>query len=199
MITLLSQTLDSPIYPVHRLDRETAGIMVYAKTQKSAAAFSRLVAENGLDKQYLAACAGVPEELSGEMNDLLYHDVRKNKSFVVTKSRNGVKSARLGYTVLETLTHENTPLSLVRVTLYTGRTHQIRVQFASRALPLVGDTRYGSAFKKDALCLFAESLHFADPFTGQDKSFRAFAKELLCDPDSAFFSPIFAKFSYNPL
>lgn len=199
MITLLSQTLDSPIYPVHRLDRETAGIMVYAKTQKGAAALSRIVSENGLDKQYLAVCAGVPEETSGEMHDLLYHDVRKNKSYVVTKKRNGVQEARLGYKTLETLMHEGTPLSLVRVKLYTGRTHQIRVQFASRTLPLVGDTRYGSTFKKEELCLFSESLHFTDPFDGTDKSFHACAKDLLCDTDSAFFSPIFAKFSHYPL
>ncbi len=194
MIRLLSDALKSDIYPIHRLDRETAGIMVYAKTPEGAAVFSRLAAENGLDKTYLAVVCGVPTPSVGEMTDLLYHDVRKNKSFVVTKKRAGVKTARLAYEVLETLSDGDVPLSLTRVHLYTGRTHQIRVQFASRAWPLAGDTRYGSPLRKSELGLFAERLCFTDPFDGRDKCFSV-GRELYGQAESPLFSPIFAEFA----
>lgn len=195
MICLLSDALHSTIFPIHRLDRETAGVMVYAKTSQAAAAFSRLAAENGLDKTYLAVVCGEPTPSVGEMEDLLYHDARKNKSYVVNKKRSGVKSARLSYEVLEVQKQPELPLSLVRVHLYTGRTHQIRVQFASRAWPLAGDARYGSPLKKAELGLFAEKLCFTDPFDGQSKCFGADREAYLCATDSKYYSPLFAVFS----
>lgn len=147
MIDLLSAQLGSEIYPVHRLDRQVGGVMVYAKTQKSAAWFSREIQQGNLKKEYLAVVRGCPEADSGELNDLLLHDARKNKSYVVSRMRGGVKKARLSYGVL-TRAEDRT---LVQVRLFTGRTHQIRVQFASRKLPLIGDGRYGGGSGELAL------------------------------------------------
>ncbi len=112
------------VYPVHRLDRAVGGVMVYALTKTAAAALSKAVAENALEKVYLAMVHGVPAEQNGVMTDLLYKDARKNKSYVVTRERKGVKRASLAYETLGSA--EN--VSLVRVTLHTGRSHQIRVQ-----------------------------------------------------------------------
>lgn len=147
MIDLLSAQLGSEIYPVHRLDRQVGGVMVYAKTQASAAWFSREIQQGNLKKEYLAVVRGAPEADSGELNDLLLHDARKNKSYVVNRMRGGVKKARLSYGVL-TRAEDRT---LVQVRLFTGRTHQIRVQFASRKLPLIGDGRYGGGSGELAL------------------------------------------------
>ena len=177
MVEMLSEQLHSEIFPVHRLDRETAGVMVYAKNKRAAAAFSTLVAQNTLDKRYLAAVMGTPEPPAGEMRDLLYHDARKNKSYVASRKRAGVKQAILDYETLENAEYkaenESVPISVVRVHLHTGRTHQIRVQFSARKMPLLGDTRYGCRIKVPELCLFAESLAFRDPFSGEERCFSA--------------------------
>lgn len=123
------------IYPVHRLDREVGGLMVFAKTADAAAFLSG--AE--LRKEYLAECEGsLPDE--GEMVDLLYHDRVKNKTYVVKRKRGGVKEARLTYRVVG----RSDGRTIVRIRLQTGRTHQIRVQFASRGCPLCGDRKYGA-------------------------------------------------------
>lgn len=160
MVTQLAQQLGSEIYPVHRLDRETAGVMVYARTSSAAGALSKLIQQGQLKKEYLAVVRGQPQD-AGVLEDLLFHDQRANKSYVVRRQRRGVKSARLAYRVL--LRTES--LSLVQVRLYTGRTHQIRVQFASRGMPLVGDSRYGGG--NGALALWAVRLRF--PWKGQEK------------------------------
>ena len=144
---LLKEQLGSEIYPVHRLDRQVGGVMVYAKTQASAAYFSREIQQGNLKKEYLAVVHGCPEADSGELNDLLLHDARKNKSYVVSRMRGGVKKARLSYAVLRRVEDR----TLVQVRLFTGRTHQIRVQFASRKLPLIGDGRYGGGSGELAL------------------------------------------------
>ena len=124
------------VFPVHRLDREVPGLMVFAKTKETAAWLSR---PGCLTKEYEAFCEGsLPD--TGEMSDLLYHDRRKNKTYVVKRKRNGVREARLSYRVLERSETE----TRVRIHLETGRTHQIRVQFASRGCPLTGDRRYGA-------------------------------------------------------
>ncbi len=151
------------VKPVHRLDRATGGVMVYAFTDKSAAALSTLVQDHErFVKEYLAVVSGCPSEPSGEMEDLLYHDVRKNKSYVVDRKRGGVKRARLAYEVLQTVEHDGGAFSLVRVRLYTGRTHQIRVQFASRKMPLAGDSRYGG-IRTCPLALWSHRLTFLHP------------------------------------
>lgn len=147
MIDLLKEQLGSEIYPVHRLDRQVGGVMVYAKTQAAAAWFSREIQQGNLKKEYLAVVHGCPGADSGELNDLLLHDARKNKSYVVNRMRGGVKKARLSYGVLARAEDR----TLVQVRLFTGRTHQIRVQFASRKLPLIGDGRYGGGSGELAL------------------------------------------------
>ncbi len=161
------ETQGLTVKPVHRLDRTTGGVMVYALTDKSAAALSALVQDHTqFAKEYLAVISGCPSELSGEMQDLLYHDVRKNKSYVVDRKRSGVKSAKLSYEVLETAEHDGDKFSLVRVRLYTGRTHQIRVQFASRRMPLAGDSRYGGV-RACPLALWSYRLIFPHPISGK--------------------------------
>ena len=156
------------IYCVHRLDRETAGLMVYAKTKRAAAALSSTISAGKLHKEYLAVVQGETPE-GGELRDLLYRDAKKNKSYVVKRMRRGVREAVLRYETLE----RREGLSLVRVELQTGRSHQIRVQFASRGFPLVGDGKYGSVFRDSPLALFASSLSFPHPVTGEALSFSA--------------------------
>lgn len=164
---LLRQQLQvREVYPVHRLDKAVAGVMVYALTQKAAAAMSRMVQEHSFEKSYLAVLRGVPAEREGQLFDLLFHDKMKNKTYVVARQRKGVKDASLSYRVLA----QDKERSLVHVTLHTGRTHQIRVQFASRRLPLVGDGRYGGE-KNTELALWSYSLRFCHPETGEAMKF----------------------------
>ncbi len=167
MITALKEICGCEVYPVHRLDKEVGGVMVYALTQKSAAALSSQVAGRSFCKQYIALIHGIPEEKSGTMEDLLYFDKSKNKSFTVKKERRGVKKAILDYEVIA----EQDSCSLVRVTLHTGRTHQIRVQFASRKLPLVGDRRYGARDDADFIHLWSEKTEFNHPVSGERMTF----------------------------
>ena len=159
------------IYPVHRLDRTTQGVMVYALTEDAARRLSAMIRQGKVEKTYLAVVEGVPEETQGEYADLLYFDRRKNKSYVVKRERKGVKQARLQYEALQTIEHEGERLSLLKIHLMTGRTHQIRVQFASRQMPLVGDRRYGSHIPADHIQLCAAKLSFTHPITDEALSF----------------------------
>lgn len=173
MLTLLfAHCKGGIVYPVHRLDRETAGVMVYAKDKNAAAALSRAVAEREVAKEYLAVTTALPEDEEGEWRDLLFRDAKKNKSFVVSRMRKGVREAVLRYRVTATADGR----ALCRVALETGRTHQIRVQFASRGLPLVGDTRYG-AKTASSLGLFAYRLAFSHPKTKEKLVFTALPDE----------------------
>ena len=169
MPRLLSEALGGDIYCVHRLDRAVGGVMVYARTPAAAADLSRQIAARQLHKEYLAAVQGRPEEDSATLRDLLFWDRAKNKSFVVKRQRGGVKDAELEYSLLEALPE----FSLLRIILHTGRTHQIRVQFSSRAMPLVGDAKYGSRYRDCALALWSHSLGFRHPATGKAMSFAA--------------------------
>ena len=162
-------------YPVHRLDTAAAGLMVYAKTREAAAALSRAVTNGQFEKKYLALVHGKTEE-TGECFDLLFKDASRNKSYVVSTGRRGVKEAYLTY---ERLKYGETPYgdaSLVFVTLKTGRTHQIRVQFSSRGWPLLGDGKYGAKDRCPFLALFSAYLSFPHPVTGNRMTFEA-------DPD----------------
>lgn len=156
MVKLLTEQTGSGIFPVRRLDTAVGGTMVFAKTKSFAAGLSKQIADKSFRKIYLAVLSGVPEKKSDTLNDLLFKDSSKNKVFVVKRERRGVKKASLDYTVLS----ENEGKSLVRVFLHTGRTHQIRVQFSSRRLPLVGDGKYGSRDNRCSAALWSESVEF---------------------------------------
>lgn len=156
------------VYPIHRLDRDVGGVMVYALTKKAAASLSRAVQENALEKVYLAVVHGCPAEPCGVYTDLLFKDSKKNKSYVVTRERRGVRRAELSYEVLRS-DGEHT---LVRVKLHTGRSHQIRVQFSSRKMPLVGDKKYGAPDGEKEIALFSHSITFPHP-NGKTMTFTA--------------------------
>ena len=149
------------VYPVHRLDRTTGGIMVYARSSVSAAELSKQIADKTFKKTYIARISGNIVPSSGKMEDLLYFDRKVNKSYVVMKERIGVKKAILSYEAVET----KEGISTVKINLDTGRTHQIRVQFASRGYPLLGDRRYGSKIKCENINLWSYSLKFFHPKT----------------------------------
>lgn len=162
---LLQQELGGDIFPIHRLDLNVGGVMVYARTRTAAAALSRSIQEGSFVKEYLAQVHGQPPQW-GDLQDLLWKDSRKNKVFVVRRQRSGVKDARLQYTRLT-----DGPDSLVHIRLYTGRSHQIRVQFASRGYPLVGDHKYGARDSLTAPRLFSCRVQF--PWRGKALCFEA--------------------------
>lgn len=162
---------------IHRLDVNVGGAIVYAKNKKAAADLSRIVAEGNLTKEYLAIVEGTPEE-KGVFKDLLFKDSAKNKVFVVKKMRKGVKEASLEYTLLQTVYVDSKPLSLVKIKLHTGRSHQIRVQFSSRQMPLAGDGKYGSKNNKCSVALWSHSLTFPQKENGSDLLIK-------CIPDIA--------------
>lgn len=170
--TLLERETGGPVFPVHRLDTGTAGLMAYAKTQPAAAALSRAIAEGRFTKEYVCRIHGIPAKTAATLEDLLFRDSRKNKSYVVTRPRKGVKPAKLSYRLLRTDQTPQGAVSLLRVRLYTGRTHQIRVQLASRKLPLLGDGKYGAADHEKQLALFSCYLSFPHPVTGESMEFE---------------------------
>ena len=157
----LAEQLGGELFPIHRLDKNVGGVMVYARTKAAAAALSKAVQDGTMVKEYVAQVHGAPPE-SGDWEDLLFKDSTKNKVFVVKKERKGVKKARLEFT-----RHGH---DLVRVRLHTGRSHQIRVQFASRGYPLVGDHKYGARDEAAAPMLFSCCLTF--PWKGKEMRFE---------------------------
>ena len=157
--------LGGEVFPVHRLDKNVGGVMVFARTRLSAASLSRAIQEGTMVKEYLALVHGTPPE-QGDWQDLLWKDARSNKVFVVKRQRKGVKEARLEFTRLSV-----GEASLVRVRLHTGRSHQIRVQFASRGYPLVGDHKYGARDETPSPMLFSCALTF--PYQGKQFHFES--------------------------
>ena len=169
---LAAQNKNRYVGVIHRLDRGVGGVMVYARTPQAAAKLSSAVQQHLLKKEYLAVIHGEMPDSEGRLCDLLYHDRTKNKTFVVERERKGVKDAVLDYRVLEIAEHpEYGRLSLVRVSLLTGRTHQIRVQFASRRHPLLGDGKYG-AHDACPIALFSHSLTLPHPTSKKSISVR---------------------------
>ena len=156
----LKQALGGDIFPLHRLDQNVGGVMVYARTKATAAQLSETIRNGQMVKEYVALVHGTPPE-QGDWEDLLFKDSRRNKVFVVNRMRSGVKAARLEYTRLT----QDDP-ALVRIRLHTGRSHQIRVQFASRGFPLVGDHKYGARDQSPAPMLFSCCITF--PYKGKE-------------------------------
>ena len=170
---LLEEQTGGYIGTVHRLDRGVGGVMVYAKTPLAAAKLSAAVQARELKKEYLAVVRGGLEPEAGEMRDLLFHDRRQNKTFVVERQRAGVKEALLEYDTVERIkTAHGEECSLVHVLLHTGRTHQIRVQFASRGHSLLGDGKYGARGDGRQIALFATRLAFLHPVTRKKMEFE---------------------------
>jgi len=149
---------------VHRLDRPVQGVMVFAKTSKAASRLSSQIQNHEFKKQYLAIINGILDEKKGEFCD--YLEKLENGNTVVTDGSFGKKSV-LKYEVLK----EVNGCSLVKIELVTGRHHQIRVQFASRGYPLVGDQRYGKSYLKQ-ICLCSYSLSFIHPTTKEVLNFE---------------------------
>lgn len=171
------------LFAVHRLDREVSGVMVYAKTPTAAAELSRQVADRSFKKEYLALVEGVPEEPSATLSDLLFKDSRKNKSFVVNRKRAGVKEAKLSYETVG----EADGKSLVKIELHTGRTHQIRVQFSSRKMPVLGDGKYGSSVREKEIALASYRIKFKHPRTKESMEFSQL-------PSGAIWGDIFSSY-----
>ena len=160
----LKDHLGGEIFPIHRLDKNVGGVMVYARTRQAAAALSKAVQEGAMVKEYAAMVHGIPPE-QGDWEDLLWKDSKKNKVYVVKRMRGGVKKARLEFKRLSA-----GKTSLVRIRLHTGRSHQIRVQFSCRGFPLVGDHKYGSRDEQTAPMLFSCRISF--PWQGETKVFE---------------------------
>ena len=169
MVRLLKEQLGCDIFAVHRLDKPASGLMVYAKTKEATASLSESIRSGSFGKTYLACVPDrdLPDE--GVMEDLLFHDSSKNRSYTVKRMRRGVRQCRLSYTV----EGRKNGLALVRIKLDTGRTHQIRAQFASRGIPLMGDRRYGSR-EECPLALYSCGLSFPLPSSGETVQYSSY-------------------------
>lgn len=155
---------------VHRLDRPTGGVMVFAKTSKSATRLSEQVKNKEMTKKYLAVTAKVPQKEQGKLVNYLLKNPKTNTVSVVPQLTSGAKLAELEYKVLDSVNDR----ALVEVNLFTGRSHQIRVQFKHIGCPLVGDARYGEATANKKLALWAYYLKFSHPTTGKTLTFKVF-------------------------
>ena len=168
-LELKERGIDASVFVVHRLDRETEGLTVFALNEASAAALSLSFQNGDAVKIYHALCVGVIEKDADVLCDLLFYDRGRSKSFVVDRERKGVRKASLEYSVLCRFSDR----TLLSVRLHTGRTHQIRVQLASRGHALCGDRRYGAPSEYgNKLCLCAVSLSFTHPRTKERMSFE---------------------------
>lgn len=158
---------------VHRLDTPTGGVIMYSASDSATGKLSVLVSDHeAYVKEYLAVSEGIPEGYTGgemTMEDLLYHDKQRNKTFAVDKKRVGVKSARLTCRLLAEVSEpdKEKKKALWSIRLYTGRTHQIRAQLATRHAPLSGDGKYGGREKRGGLALWSYRASFKHPLTGK--------------------------------
>lgn len=157
------------IRTVHRLDRAVGGVMVFARTSRCASDLSKQIAEHQFDKRYLAVIRGKMEKPQGQLRDILIRDKARRMTLVTQELSKDAREAVLEYQVLA----EAENMSLIRVKLLTGRTHQIRVQFSSRGLPLIGDRKYGYPEGESPIALWSESISFVHPKTGEKMSFRS--------------------------
>ena len=158
---------DADIRTVHRLDRVVSGLMVLARNAKAASELSRQIRDDEFEKEYLAVVHGCPEEKTGTLRDLLGRDKARKMTLVADAPAKGVQEAVLDYRVLRNA--EN--MARVRITLRTGRTHQIRVQFASRGMPLVGERKYSLLDDPCEIALWSCRIGFTHPKTGERMEF----------------------------
>lgn len=156
---------DAYIGLVHRLDRPVGGIMVFAKTSKSASRLSDQIRQNKFHKTYYAVVNGRPQN-EGTFEDYLIKNEKENKSYVTSKEKG--KYSCLEYKLMDTKDN----LSLVKINLITGRSHQIRVQFSNRGYPLIGDSKYGNNSNNLNIALFASSITFTHPTTKEELTFN---------------------------
>lgn len=152
---------------VHRLDRVVSGVMVLARNAKAASELSRQIREDVFEKEYLAVVHGNPEKERGTLTDLLYRDKARRMTMVASEPAKGVQEAILDYRVM----NRTAEMSRVKVLLKTGRTHQIRVQFASRNLPLVGERKYCTLEDPCEIALWSHRIAFTHPITGKRVEF----------------------------
>lgn len=167
---LLRQELGDPnadIRTVHRLDRVVSGLMVLARNPKAASELSRQIREDAFQKEYLAIVHGAPEYDTGKLWDLLIRDKARKMTMVASEEGKGVQLASLTYRVLR----RKSGMSRVRIRLETGRTHQIRVQFASRGMPLLGERKYSTLEDDCEIALWSYRLGFSHPVTGEPMEF----------------------------
>lgn len=158
---------DADLRTVHRLDRVVSGLMVLARNAKSASELSRQIREDVFQKEYLAVVHGHPEENKGTLTDLLLRDKARKMTMVVSEPGKGVQDAVLDYEVVA----KNDCMSMVRIALKTGRTHQIRVQFASRGMPLVGERKYSTQEDDCEIALWSHKIGFYHPTDGKWMAF----------------------------
>lgn len=169
MPELLRQALGTEgVRTVHRLDRVVGGLMVFARSAAAAAELSRQIREDRFEKEYMAVVHGTLEENEGRLCDLLYRDKARKMTMVAQEMAKGVQPASLRYRVLKS--EKN--MSRVRIILETGRTHQIRVQFASRGMPLVGERKYSTMDDPCEIALWSCRLAFTHPKTGEKMEFN---------------------------
>ena len=167
---LVRQELGDPkadVRTVHRLDRVVSGLMVVARNAHAASELSRQIREDRFEKEYLAVVHGGPDTPEGRLEDLLVRDKARRMTFVTHEMAKGVQPAALQYWVLK----QNDGMSRVRIRLETGRTHQIRVQFASRNMPLVGERKYCTLEDPCEIALWSYRLAFTHPATGKSMEF----------------------------
>ena len=167
---LCRQALGNPnadVRTVHRLDRVVSGLMVLARNAQAASELSRQIRENEFEKEYLAVVHGCPGEEKGTLRDLLGRDKARKMTYVAPEPAKGVQEAVLHYQLQNT----KNGLSRVRIQLETGRTHQIRVQFASRGMPLVGERKYSQLDDPCEIALWSYRLAFRHPKTGEKMEF----------------------------
>ncbi len=169
---LCREALGNPkadVRTVHRLDQVVSGLMVLARGKAAASELSRQIRENAFGKEYLAVVHGRPEMPSGTLADLLLRNKAERKTYVVTEPGKDVQEAILDYETVATAD----AFTMVRIHLHTGRTHQIRCQFSSRGLPLVGDRKYSLNDDPCEIALWSARISFRHPVTGAEVSFEA--------------------------
>ena len=165
---LVRQALgDDNVRTVHRLYQAVSGLMVLARRAKAASALSRQIREGEFEKEYLAVVHGTPEKPEGTLRDLLYRDKARRMTLVASEPDKGVQEAVLDYRVVG----RGADMTRVRIRLHTGRTHQIRVQFSSRGMPLVGERKYSTREDGCNIALWSYRLAFAHPYTGEKMEF----------------------------